>query len=262
MTSELYQKRFGGIERLYGQAELTYLSSLTLVVAGIGGVGSWSAEALARSGVGHLILVDMDDICISNTNRQIHTLEPTIGEMKNDVMAERLKQINPEIRVDIIDAFITADDPAQHFPEHIDGIVDAIDAVPAKAALLQWAVRRKIPIVSTGGAGGQIDPTQIRLADLSQVEQDPLMAKVRYELRKKHGFSRDTKKKFGIPCVYSLEQLRYPQEDGSIGLQRPKVSPRALNCATGFGASLMVTGSFGFFAAAHLLTLCLRRFHP
>lgn len=248
-----YSRRFGGIERLYGHEQAKSIQQLHLAVAGLGGVGSWAAEALARSGVGALTLVDMDDICLSNVNRQSHALTSTVGRLKTDVLAERLLEINPEIKLTIVDDFIRAEEPAADLPPDLDGMLDAIDSVRAKVALLAWCVRNKLPVVTTGGAGGQIDPTAIRVADVSRVQQDPLMAKVRYDLRRNHGFSKNPKRKFGIECVYSEEQLRYPQSDGTVSYEKPGNQQGRLDCSSGFGASLMVTGSFGFFAAARLL---------
>ncbi|RUO42963.1 tRNA cyclic N6-threonylcarbamoyladenosine(37) synthase TcdA [Aliidiomarina taiwanensis] len=248
-----YARRFGGIERLYGHDEAKKIQQLHLAVAGLGGVGSWAAEALARSGVGALTLIDMDDICLSNVNRQSHALTGTVGRLKTEVLAERLQDINPDIKLTIVDDFIRAEEPAADLPEDLDGMLDAIDSVRAKVALLAWCVRNKLPVVTTGGAGGQIDPTEIRVADVARVQQDPLMAKVRYDLRRHHGFSKNPKRKFGIECVYSEEQLRYPQSDGTVSYEKPGKQQGRLDCSSGFGASLMVTGSFGFFAAARLL---------
>lgn len=254
-----YQRRFGGVARLYGQEQAKRIQQLHFVVAGLGGVGSWAAEALARTGVGALTLIDMDDICLSNINRQSHALTSTIGQLKTEVLAARLQEINPYLKITIVDDFIRADEPSADFPSGVDGVLDAIDSVAPKVALLAWCVRNKLPVVTTGGAGGQLDPTALRVADVARVQQDPLMAKVRYELRRKYGYSKNPKRKFGIDCVYSEEQLRYPQGDGSVSYQKPaQQAAGRLDCSTGFGAAVMVTGSFGFFAAAQLLQRVLR----
>jgi len=253
-----YARRFGGIERLYGQEQAQRIRELHIAVAGLGGVGSWAAEALARSGVGALTLIDMDDICLSNVNRQSHALTPTIGQLKTEAVAARLREINQELNITIVDDFIRAEEPAADLPENLDGMLDAIDSVAPKVALLAWCVRNKLPVVTTGGAGGQIDPTAIRITDVARVQQDPLMAKVRYELRRRYGYSKNPKRKFGIDCVYSEEQLRYPVGDGTVSYAKPGQQGGRLDCATGFGASVMVTGSFGFFAAARLLQRILR----
>lgn len=253
-----YSLRFGGVGRLYGTDSLEKLKNLHIAVAGLGGVGSWAAEALVRSGVGKITLIDMDDIAFSNTNRQLHTLTSTIGQSKGDVLAARFQDINPELEVTVIDDFIQADNPLELLPEGVDGVLDAIDSIRAKTALLAHCVRRKIRVVSTGGAGGQIDPTQIKVMDLAKVQQDPLMAKVRSALRREYGFTRNPKRKFGIDCVYSEEQLRYPMDDGSVTYSKPGEAARSLDCSSGFGASVMVTGSFGFMAASQLLKRLLQ----
>ncbi|RTE86226.1 MULTISPECIES: tRNA cyclic N6-threonylcarbamoyladenosine(37) synthase TcdA [Gammaproteobacteria] len=253
-----YSLRFGGIGRLYGSAQLHRIQQLSIAVAGLGGVGSWAAEALVRSGVGHITLIDMDDIAMSNTNRQLHTLQSTVGQSKAEVLAQRFKDINPELSVTVVDDFIQAEQPLALIPEGTDGILDAIDSLNAKTALLAHCVRNKIKVVTTGGAGGQIDPTQIKVTDLARVQQDPLMAKARNTLRRNYGFSRNPKRKFGIDCVYSEEQLRYPLDSGEVTYTKPGEAARSLDCSSGFGASMMVTGTFGLMASAQLLKRLLQ----
>ncbi|HHJ4328332.1 TPA: ThiF family adenylyltransferase, partial [Klebsiella pneumoniae] len=182
--------RFAGIARIYGQQGLQRLTAAHVAVVGIGGVGSWAAEALARSGVGEISLFDLDDVCVSNTNRQLHALDGAIGKPKVEEMAARIRLINPACRVHAVCDFVTRDNMAEHIVEQLDGVLDCIDSVPAKAALIAWCKRRKIPIVTTGGAGGQIDPTQIQVSDLNKTFNDPLAAKVRSTLRRDYGFSR------------------------------------------------------------------------
>ncbi|MFB9885212.1 tRNA cyclic N6-threonylcarbamoyladenosine(37) synthase TcdA [Balneatrix alpica] len=246
--------RFGGIARLYGQQALARFATAHVCVVGIGGVGSWVAEALARSGIGQLTLVDMDDICVSNVNRQIHALDGQIGLQKIDAMAARIKAINPECQVQLIDDFISPDNLDEYLSQGFDYLVDAIDSVKAKAALLAYCKRHKIKVVTTGGAGGQLDPTQIQVTDLSKTIQDPLAARVRTLLRKDYGFPK-AGKKFGIECVFSTEQLRYPQADGSVCAQKPsdQDGPVRLDCASGFGATTVVTATFGLVAASRVL---------
>lgn len=251
--------RFGGIQRLYGLELSDYYRQAHILVIGIGGVGSWVAEALARTGVGEMTLIDLDDICISNINRQIHATHDTIGQMKIDVMADRVKSINPSCQVHTQAAFLQADNLAELIPDNLDYVVDAIDNVRDKAALIAWCKRRKIPVITVGGAGGQIDPTQIRVADLTRTSQDPLAAKLRSVLKRHHGFSKTDK--FGVDCVYSTEQLRYPQPDGTTSHQKPAGNgPVRLDCSAGFGASTCVTATFGFVAVAHLLKKMEARF--
>ncbi len=244
--------RFGGIQRLYGLDLSDYYRRAHVVVVGIGGVGSWAAEALARSGIGEITLIDLDDICISNINRQIHATDSTIGQMKIEVMASRIHAINPHCVVHAQASFLQAENLADLIATDVNYVIDAIDNVRDKAALIAWCKRRKMPLITIGGAGGQIDPTQIRVADLTKTSQDPLAAKLRSVLKRHYGFSKT--EKFGIDCVYSTEQLRYPQPDGSISHRKPdNQGPTRLDCSAGFGASTCVTASFGFIAVAHLL---------
>ncbi len=249
-----YLQRFGGIGRLYGNSALETFSKSHICVIGIGGVGSWAAEALARSGIGTITLIDMDDVCITNTNRQIHALSGQVGQQKTDVMAARIRLINPDCNVHVVDDFISESNLTDYISAQFDFVVDAIDSLPAKVALLNYCKRNKIRIITTGGAGGQMDPTQITITDLSKTTQDPLAARVRSDLRRKFGFPRDPKKKFGIPCVYSTEQLTYPDGDG--GTCQAKASSDGnmkMDCASGFGATTVVTATFGFVAVSHVL---------
>ncbi|PSF12307.1 tRNA cyclic N6-threonylcarbamoyladenosine(37) synthase TcdA [Marinobacter fuscus] len=255
-----YQFRFGGIERLYGRTALHAFRNAHIAIVGLGGVGSWAAEALARSGIGKLTLIDMDDICVSNTNRQLHALEGQYGRTKTDAMAERLRAINPHADIRVHFGFVTVKNVSELITEDMTGVVDAIDSVKPKAALIAHCQRRKIPVICAGGAGGQMDPTQIQVADLAKTTQDPLLAKVRNMLRREYGFSRNPKRRFGVEAVYSLEQLTYPAADGEVCLQKPSTEgPVRLDCATGFGAASPVTASFGFFAASRLLNRIARR---
>lgn len=247
------EQRFAGIARLYGQAALATFQRSHVCVVGIGGVGSWAAEALARSGIGRITLIDMDDICVSNTNRQLHTLNSTIGQDKIAVMAERLKAIWPGIEVHEINDFVDPSNLIELISSDIDYVVDAIDSVSAKVALVAHCKRNKIPLVCTGGAGGQTDPTQIQIADLTQTINDPLLAKVRNKLRRDYNYSRNPKRRFGVDCVYSTEQLKYPQPDGSVCQQKFSTGPMRLDCSGGFGAVTVVTASFGMAAVSRVL---------
>lgn len=256
----ILSERFGGTERLYGEQQTQWLARAHFMVIGIGGVGSWAAEALARTAVGQITLVDLDDVCVTNTNRQIHALSDTVGQMKVDVMAERIRAINPDCQVHVKHAFMTTENITELLTDDIDGVIDAIDSLRPKAALIAHCRRAKLPLVTTGGAGGQKDPTQIRVADLSRTVHDPLAAKTRQRLRKNYGFPPADKGKFGIDCVYSTEQLVYPQTDGSVCATKPgSGNSTRLDCASGFGASVMVTASFGMSAAAHLVNRWLIR---
>ncbi|XBM00600.1 tRNA cyclic N6-threonylcarbamoyladenosine(37) synthase TcdA [Chitinibacter sp. FCG-7] len=247
-----YQRRFAGIARLYGVQALSRFAVAKICVIGIGGVGSWVAEGLARSGIGALTLIDLDDVCISNTNRQLPALEGQIGRMKVHAVGERMRAINPEIEVNAIEDFVAEDNFAQYLAGH-DYVIDCIDSVKTKAALIAYCRRNKIKIITVGGAGGQIDPTQIKVDDLSKTIQDPLAAKLRNILRRDFGFAKNGKK-MGVECVYSTEQLVYPQADGSVCVAKPSVGEGVrLDCAGGFGAVMTVTATFGLVAVSRVL---------
>ena len=238
-------RRFGGTRRLYGADAWQRLSCASVCVVGIGGVGSWAVEALARSAVGKITLIDLDMVAESNVNRQVHALEGVFGQAKIDAMAQRIAAINPLCRVERIEDFVTPDNVDTMLDRGFDYVIDAIDQVRTKAAMIAWCRSNAIPLVTAGGAGGQIDPTRIEVGDLARTVQDPLLAKVRSRLRKEHGFPRDPKKKFGIPAVFSSEPLRYPENAACD----QTASLNGLNCA-GYGSSMCVTATFGLIAAS------------
>lgn len=244
-----YDRRFGGVARLYGEAGLAALAGAHVCIVGIGGVGSWCAEALARTAVGRISLIDLDMVAESNTNRQLHALDGIYGKAKVDAMAERIRAINPRCEVSCIEEFVTTDNLPQMLGRGFDVVIDAIDQARVKIAMIAWCKQQKLPIVVAGAAGGQIDPTQIRIADLAQTVQDPLLAKVRASLRREHGFPRQGK--MGVSCVYSTEALRYPDKNTSCDTSG---GPAGLNCA-GFGSSACVTSVFGLAAASHAIKL-------
>ena len=254
-----YLLRFAGIGRLYGTKALDAFQKAHVCVVGIGGVGSWAAEALARSGIGEITLIDLDDICISNVNRQLHALTDTIGQDKVAVMAQRILAINPDCVVHQVEDFVTQDNLFELMSKDFDYVVDCIDSIKAKVALIAHCKRNKIPLVTIGGAGGQTDPTQIQLADLTQTINDPLLAKVRNNLRRDYNYSRNVKRRFGIDAVYSTEQLSYPKADGGVcqakpEMQRPEEGgSMRLDCSGGFGAVTVVTASFGLAAVSRVL---------
>ncbi|WP_416304901.1 tRNA cyclic N6-threonylcarbamoyladenosine(37) synthase TcdA [Neptunicella sp. SCSIO 80796] len=254
MSENQFSQRFGGTQRLYGTRPTEVLRHAHVAIAGIGGVGSWVAEALARTAIGQITLIDLDDICVTNTNRQIHALTTTVGEAKVEAMAKRIKQINPDCQVNIIEDFVVSDNVSSLFNTRMDYVVDATDSVKAKAAMIAHCKRHKIPVITIGGAGGQTDPTQVAIADLSKTIHDPLAAKLRSILRKEYHFSSNPKRKFGISCVYSTEQLVYPQQDGSVCQTKNLADGSVkLDCNNGFGASVAVTATFGFVAAARVI---------
>ena len=246
-----YTRRFAGVARLYGAEGLARLQAAHVCVVGIGGVGSWAAEALARTAVGALTLIDLDMVAESNVNRQIHALGDEFGKAKVRAMAERIAAINPACRVHEVEDFVTEENLDALLGAGYDYVIDAIDQTRIKVAMIARCVERGIPIVTAGGAGGQIDPTRITIADLSRTEQDPLLAKVRSQLRKTYGFPRDPRRKFGVEAVYSDEPLRAPGAgEGAACDARPAGS--GLNCA-GYGSSVCITAPFGLFAAGIVL---------
>ena len=254
--------RFGGIARLYGTAALSRFRAAHVMVVGIGGVGSWVVEALARSGIGRLTLVDLDEVCVSNINRQLHALDSTVGRSKVEVMVERVRTISPEARVEGRVEFFTADTASRLLGLETDSIsedrpdfvVDAIDAMSNKVRLIALCQGAGIPLVVCGGAGGRRDPTEVRVADLATVTHDRLLSEVRKRLRREHGFSR-TSKKLRIECVHSAEAPVFPDRDGQVCATRASDNelPLRLNCESGFGSATQVTGTFGFAAAARVL---------
>jgi len=245
-------RRFGGIARLYGEAGRARLADARVCVVGIGGVGSWAVEGLARSGIGKLTLIDLDHVAESNINRQIHASDATLGQAKVEAMRERIASYNPECQVTVVDDFVSADNVAELLGAGFDCVIDAIDAVRVKVAMVVFCREAGVPLVTCGAAGGQIDPTQIRVDDLSRTEQDPLLAKVRRQLRQNCGFPRDVRRKFGVEAVYSAEPLRYPPTD--VACEVSVGGPAGLNCA-GFGSVVTVTATIGLFAAARVLNV-------
>jgi tRNA A37 threonylcarbamoyladenosine dehydratase len=244
-----FLRRFGGIARLYGPQALERFRCARVCVIGIGGVGSWAVEALARSAVGHLILVDLDHLAESNINRQLPALEETLGRSKIGVMAERIAGINPQARVELVDDFLTRDNLAELLYHGLDHVIDCIDSFRTKAALIHHCRRQHIPLVTVGGAGGQVDPRRIRISDLNRTEQDPLLARTRRLLRKEYGFSRNPRRRFQVPAVWSDEPLVQHPLSGERCEGRPA---GGLNCG-GYGSCAPVTAAFGMVAAAHVL---------
>lgn len=240
------ERRFGGIARLYGHDALARFAGAHVCVIGVGGVGSWAVEALARSAVGRLTLIDLDNICESNVNRQLPALDPLFGMAKVTALAERIRAINPSCQVREIEDFVTEDNLDEMLGQGFDFIIDAIDDLRVKTAIAAWCVRHKQAFIVSGGAGGQMDPTQIKTADLNETRYDPLLSKLRYNLRRHHGFPRNARMR--VPCVYSTEQLVYP----TASCDASGAGPQGLSCA-GFGACTPVTASFGLIAAAQAL---------
>ncbi|QQL43693.1 tRNA threonylcarbamoyladenosine dehydratase [Sulfuriroseicoccus oceanibius] len=242
--------RYGGTARLYGRAGFERVRAARVCVIGVGGVGSWVAESLLRSGVGTIGLVDLDDVCMTNTNRQVHALERTVGQPKVEAMRDRLLAIDSAARVETYGRFFTAASSDELLGHDWDFVVDAIDSVRAKCQLIADCVGRRIPMVVCGGAGGKSDPTALRTGDVATATHDPLLKKVRRVLRTEHGFSKAEREAFGVPAVYSVQNPVFPWADGSVcETPEPNQSLR-LDCASGFGTACHVTGAFGFAAAA------------
>jgi tRNA A37 threonylcarbamoyladenosine dehydratase len=237
--------RFGGIQRLYSAESLERLRWARVCVVGIGGVGSWAVEALARSGVGHITMVDLDDVCVSNINRQLHAVEDTVGQPKVSVMAARIAAINPACDVRALPEFFNETNADAILRDGFDWVFDAIDHLANKCLLIARCRQKEIPIISSGGAGGRKNPLKIGVADLSQTSSDPLLQQVRKRLRTQQGFPTDPKTLFNVPCVFSREAPVYP----------PACEPGGrLNCDSGYGAASFVTGAFGFAAASCIVS--------
>ena len=239
-------RRFGGLERLYGVDAAKRIREAHVAVVGIGGVGSWAAEALARSGVGRLTLIDLDHVAESNINRQVHALSSTIGQSKIDAMRERIELINPICQVTCVDAFVEPGNWPSLIATNVNAIVDACDQIKAKTTMAAWARRTRAVFVSVGAAGGKRHAYKVDLADLSETTHDPLLAQMRYRLRKEHAAPREGKR-IGIACVFSREAVRptdvsceVEQDDGS------------LNCH-GYGSVVSVTATFGMCAAGWVI---------
>lgn len=242
---------FEGIHRLYGDGA-DRLAAAHVMVIGLGGVGSWTVEALARSGVGALTLVDGDDVCVTNINRQVLAAASTVGRPKAEAMAERVRAIHPDCRVTLERRFYVRTDAASFFPVPYTMVVDCVDGVTAKASIIGECHRRGIPVVTCGAAGGKVDPSQVQVADLSAVHHDRLMMFVRKLLRKHHGFPALGRKPFGVPCVFSPEPVRMPAgcDVAAVDEDAPDFGEAALNCEGRLGSAAFVTGAFGFHAAA------------
>jgi tRNA A37 threonylcarbamoyladenosine dehydratase len=248
-----YETRFSATGRLYGVEGLARIRRARVCVIGLGGVGSWVVEALARSGIGGLTLVDMDEVCLSNVNRQIHAMDGTIGRTKASALAERVSKIAPECELTLEEIFFTESTMDRLLEPEYAYIVDAIDATRHKCLLIAEARKRKLNLITCGGAGGCIDPTRIKVQDLSRTINDPLLLQVRKRLRRDYGFPKNSRQKFKIDCVYSDELPVFPRSDGTVSPEREPGADYRLNCDAGFGSATYVTGTVGFFLAAEVV---------
>ncbi len=247
-----YLARFGGIGRLYGKAALPRLRAAHVCVIGVGGVGSWVVEALARTGIGALSLVDADDVCITNTNRQLPALTGTVGRSKVAVLAERVQLIAPECRVERVVDFYTKANAREILAPAFSFVVDAVDRGSTKSHILATCRELGLPVLTSGAAGGRRNAAAIRLADLGLAGHDELLRQVRRNLRREYGWPAGNGE-MGVPCVYSVEAPSFPQSDGSCAAVPEEGESLRMDCASGFGAATFITGSFGFAAAAEVV---------
>jgi len=245
-----YEYRFSGIGRLYGKKAQDKLKKSHIAIIGIGGVGTWVAEALARTGIGQLTLVDLDDVCITNVNRQVHAIEGQIGVLKTEAMKNRVKLINPECEVNCIEEFFTEKTAEDILSKKYDYVVDCIDSFENKIRLTLLCKRKNIPLIVCGGAAGKQDPNQIKASDLGQAYNDRLLKKMKKVLRQEHGFPRKGRGSFKIDAIFSGEKQYYPTQDGEVSKKREPDTPSKLDCYNGMGSASFVTGSIGFYAAS------------
>lgn len=262
-------RRFGGLDRLYGPGSTEKLRAGHIVVAGIGGVGSWCAEALARTGVGRITLIDLDHVAESNVNRQIHALSTTMGQSKVVAMAQRIHDINPECLVEMVDDFVSPENVRDLLPANVDFVVDATDQASAKIALILEACRRQCALLVCGGAGGKTDPLTLRRGDISQATNDALLSKLRNTLRRHHGFPRaadsggKVRKRIPRMMVRALwfDQSAILPAEWSAADAAPGGALQGLSCA-GYGSVVMVTASMGLAAADEAVQWLLHGHHP
>lgn len=261
MHSEEFDARFEGLRRLYGEQAYQLLPQIHITVVGLGGVGSWAVEALARTGIGALTLIDYDIVAKSNMNRQLPALTETLDQKKADVLQQRVAAINPACRVSIIDDFINSENLTDYLSidRQYDYVIDAIDSIKFKSEMIAHCRRNKIPIIATGGAGGVTDPTLIHVADLSKTYNDALAAKVRNTLRNRFGFSKNPKRSFGVECVFSSQHKLYPKADGTVSHQKPGIHGVNLDCRFGYGSATFVTATFGMIAASRAVNKTLHK---
>lgn len=257
-----YDHCFAAMARVYGNEAYARLRELRIAVVGIGGVGSWAVEALARAGVGHLTMIDHDDVQASNINRQVHARTDTIGQSKVALMAERVAAINPHCDIAAEDDFLAETNLTRYLLRDYDVVIDAIDSIRFKAAMIYFCRRNKLRIITTGGAGGRTDPLAVGVADLSKTWNDALAAKVRSRLRAEYGYTSNPKRRFGVECVFSSEQAVFPDGSGEITQAKPGVPGARLDCEQGYGSVGFVTATFGMIAASRAVNKALqRRFH-
>jgi tRNA A37 threonylcarbamoyladenosine dehydratase len=254
-TEDDYLQRFGGVGRLFGAAALPRLRAAHVRVVGVGGVGSWVVEGLARSGVGALTLVDLDDLCVTNVNRQLPAVEGNLGRPKVEALAERVRAIYPQAQVTTVAEFFTAATADRLLEPACDWTVDCTDRMANKALLIAECVRRGQRVLTVGSAGGRRDPTRVRVADLAEAHGDELLRQVRKKLRRDHGFAKGAGQHYDVPCVSTQEQPVFPWANGTCAAEPEPGSSSSLrlDCATGFGTAVFLTGVFGLIAAGEVV---------
>jgi len=252
MQPDDFEARFGGIGRVYGLQGLEKIKNAKILIIGIGGVGSWVAESLARSGVGHQTLVDLDDVCVTNINRQVHALNGTVGKFKVDVMKERILQINPFSEIDTKQCYFNPKNLEAIFDKSYDFVIDACDDFTNKCFLIDHCRRMNLPLVVVGGAGGKTDPSQINVTDMSTSSNDRLLARLRKKLRQDFSFPGENDGDFGVWAVWSRERAVYPTSDGCVTFKPPGMA-KNMDCSEGFGSVSFVTGAFAFAATSLVL---------
>lgn len=248
------ERRFGGLRRLYGDAGYQRLRALRVAVVGLGGVGSWAVEALARCGVAELVLIDMDHVAESNINRQIQATGATLGMAKGEALAARIADIHPGCTLRLVDDFVSTDNWPDLLPGPVDALIDACDQVRAKTAMAAWALRERVPLVCCGAAGGKRHAARLDVADIAAVTHDPLLASMRQRLRREHGAAKAGEGDIGVRCVFSRESVAKPL-DAACELDEGGTDG-SLNCH-GYGSLVTVTASFGLAAAGEVIALCL-----
>lgn len=259
ITATASNPRFGGVDRLFGRGAAEKLAATHVAIIGVGGVGSWTVEALVRSGIGKLTLIDLDDVCITNTNRQLPALEGEIGRPKAIVLAERARLINPDVQIDTALEFFTPTTAERLLDADYDFVIDAVDRMSIKALIIHESLARGMRVVTVGGTGGRRDPTQVRVGDLGATGGDLLLRQVRKKLRRTHGWARGEGNSYGVAAVYSAEPQVFPWADGSVCEAPEPESNLKMDCASGLGAACFVTGTFGFAAAGEVVRQILVR---
>lgn len=245
--------RFGGIERLFGAGTLDILSKSRVCIIGLGGVGSWVAEALARSGVGNITLVDFDDICVSNVSRQVHATTSTVGKLKTEALRERIQQIHPTCRVSVYLDSYSADTALEILKPGYDYVIDAIDGLRHKIHLIATCKKNSIPILTVGAGGGRKDPSKIHISDLAFTHTDRLLMYARKRLRQYYDFPRSKREAFGVACVFSSEFPHHPTPEGKVSQDPQFRQKKPLDCSVGLGTASFLTGTIGFFAAYRVI---------